>query len=109
MWKFEYIYYSDGSVETAGPVNLSIAGQDADATAEIDKAKQELLEKLETVRDESLAAAEEAKQDLTNVNTKVDSAKAELTQAKQQLTTVSDDLSKAKTDFQNAVSAVDTK
>ena len=27
LWKFEYIYYSDGSVEIAGPVNLSIAGQ----------------------------------------------------------------------------------
>ena len=28
LWKFEYIYYSDGSVEIAGPVNLSIAGED---------------------------------------------------------------------------------
>lgn len=28
LWKFEYIYYSDGSVEIAGPVNLSISGQD---------------------------------------------------------------------------------
>ena len=28
LWKFDYVYYSDGSVEIAGPVNLSIAGQD---------------------------------------------------------------------------------
>lgn len=28
LWKFEYIYYSDGSVEIAGPVNLSISGED---------------------------------------------------------------------------------
>lgn len=26
LWKFEYIYYSDGSVEVTTPVNLSIAG-----------------------------------------------------------------------------------
>lgn len=26
LWKFEYIYYSDGSVEVTSPVNLSIAG-----------------------------------------------------------------------------------
>lgn len=26
LWKFEYIYYSDGSVEITPPVNLSIAG-----------------------------------------------------------------------------------
>lgn len=28
LWKFEYIYYSDGSVEVTQPVNLSIAGGD---------------------------------------------------------------------------------
>lgn len=27
LWKFEYAYYSDGSVEVTQPVNLSIAGQ----------------------------------------------------------------------------------
>lgn len=33
LWKFEYIYYSDGSVEITQPVNLSIAGADgADGT-----------------------------------------------------------------------------
>ena len=127
LWKFEYIYFSDGSVEIAGPVNLSIAGQDADATEAINKTKQELLEKLETVRDdslaavdeakqqlvtvrnESLAAAEEAKQGLINVNTKVDNAKAELTQAKQQITNVASELTTAKQDLADSVSAVNTK
>ncbi len=28
LWKFEYIYYSDGSVETTQPTNISIAGAD---------------------------------------------------------------------------------
>lgn len=28
LWKFEYIYYSDGSVENTQPVNISIAGAD---------------------------------------------------------------------------------
>lgn len=28
LWKFEYIYYSDGSVEVTQPVNVSIAGVD---------------------------------------------------------------------------------
>lgn len=28
LWKFEYIYYSDGSVEVTAPVNISIAGAD---------------------------------------------------------------------------------
>lgn len=27
LWKFEYIYYSDGSVEVTSPVNLSIVGE----------------------------------------------------------------------------------
>ena len=26
LWKFEYIYYSDGSVEVTSPINISIAG-----------------------------------------------------------------------------------
>ena len=30
LWKFEYIYFSDGSVEVAEPVNLSIAGDKGD-------------------------------------------------------------------------------
>lgn len=30
LWKFERIYFSDGSLETVGPVNLSVAGTDID-------------------------------------------------------------------------------
>lgn len=30
LWKFEYIYYSDGSVEVTDPVSLSVAGQNGD-------------------------------------------------------------------------------
>ena len=28
LWRFEYVYYSDGSVETTQPANISIAGTD---------------------------------------------------------------------------------
>lgn len=28
LWKFEYVYYSDGSVEVTSPTNISIAGAD---------------------------------------------------------------------------------
>lgn len=28
LWKFEYVYYSDGSVEVTSPINISIAGAD---------------------------------------------------------------------------------
>ena len=86
LWTRTVIIYTNGDSTTS--YQISYIAKDADATAAIDKTKQELLEKLETVRDDSLAAVEEAKQ---------------------QLTTVADDLSKAKTDFQNAVSEVDTK
>lgn len=86
LWIRTVIIYTNGESSTS--YQISYIPKDADATAAIDKTKQELLEKLETVRDDSLAAVEEAKQ---------------------QVTTVADDLSKAKTDFQNAVSAVDTK
>ena len=86
LWTRTVIIYTNGESTTS--YQISYIAKDADATAAIDKTKQELLEKLETVRDDSLAAAEAAKQ---------------------QVTTVADDLSKAKTDFQNAVSAVDTK
>ena len=27
LWKFEYIYYSDGTIEVTEPINLSVAGQ----------------------------------------------------------------------------------
>ena len=86
LWTRTVIIYTNGESTTS--YQISYIAKDADATAAIDKTKQELLEKLDTVRDDSLAAVEEAKQELT---------------------TVADDLSQAKTDLQNAVSAVDTK
>ena len=86
LWTRTVIIYTNGDSTTS--YQISYIPKDADATAEIDKTKQELLEKLDTVRNDSLAAVEETKQ---------------------QLTTVANDLSKAKTDLQNAVSEVDTK
>lgn len=86
LWTRTVIIYTNGESTTS--YQISYIAKDADATAAIDKTKQELLEKLDTVRNDSLAAVEEAKQELS---------------------TVADDLSKAKTDFQNAVSEVDTK
>lgn len=86
LWTRTVYIYTNGESTTS--YQISYIAKDADATAAIDKTKQELLEKLDTVRNDSLAAADEAKQELA---------------------TVSDDLSKAKTDLQNAVSAVDTK
>ena len=86
LWTRTVIIYTNGSSTTS--YQISYIAKDADATAEIDKAKQELLEKLETVRDDSLEAVDEAKQGLINVNTKVDNAKAEIDKAKQDLTDV---------------------
>ena len=86
LWTRTVIIYTNGESTTS--YQISYIAKDADATAAIDKTKQELLEKLDTVRNDSLAAVEEAKQELT---------------------TVADDLSQAKTDLHNAVSAVDTK
>lgn len=86
LWTRTVIIYTNGDSTTS--YQISYIAKDADATAAIDKTKQELAEKIDTVRNDSLAAVEEAKQELT---------------------TVADDLSKAKTDLQNAVSAVDTK
>jgi methyl-accepting chemotaxis protein len=112
LWKFEYIYYSDGSVEITQPVNLSIAGADADTTGiteALDKTKQELTalsEKTEKVRDDSLAAVNEAKQKLSTVANDLSKAKTDLQNA---VGVVADDLNAAKQDLQNAVSEVDTK
>ena len=30
LWKFEYIYYSDGTIEVTDPINLSVAGQNGE-------------------------------------------------------------------------------
>ena len=86
LWTRTVIIYTNGESTTS--YQISYIAKDADATAAIDKTKQELLEKLDTVRNDSLAAAEEAKQ---------------------QVTTVADELSTAKQDLQNAVNTVDTK
>lgn len=86
LWTRTVIIYTNGESTTS--YQISYIPKDGDATGEIDKTKQELLEKLETVRDDSLAAVEEAKQELG---------------------TVANELNTAKQDFQNAVSAVDTK
>lgn len=94
MWSYDVITYTNDTSLVTKPAVIGARGDDgldADTTGiteALDKAKQELLEKLDTVRNDSLAAVGEAKQELT---------------------TVADDLSKAKTDLQNAVSAVDTK
>lgn len=32
LWKFDYIYYSDGSVKVTSPINISIAGADGKTT-----------------------------------------------------------------------------
>ena len=104
LWVRTVIIYTNGESTTS--YQISYIPKDADATGEIDKTKQELLEKLETVRDDSLAAVEEAKEQLETVR---NDSLAAAEEAKQQVTTVADDLSKAKTDFQNAVNTVDTK
>ena len=90
LWTRTVIIYTNGSSTTS--YQISYIDKDADATAAIDKTKQELLEKLETVRDDSLEAVDETKQGLINVNTKVDNAKAEIDKAKQDLTAVQNTL-----------------
>ena len=86
LWTRTVYIYTNGESTTS--YQISYIAKDADASAEIDKTKQELLEKLDTVRNDSLAAVEEAKQELG---------------------TVANELNTAKQDFQNAVNAVDTK
>ena len=104
LWVRTVIIYTNGESTTS--YQISYIPKDGDATGEIDKTKQELLEKLETVRDDSLAAVEEAKEQLETVR---NDSLAAAEEAKQQVTTVANELSTAKQDFQNAVSAVDTK
>lgn len=73
LWKFEYIYYSDGSVETVGPVNLSIAGADADTSGVTDAINK------------NNQAVAEAKQQLTTVANDLTQAKQDLASQAQQL------------------------
>ena len=104
LWVRTVIIYTNGESTTS--YQISYIPQDGDASGEIDKTKQELLEKLETVRDDSLAAVEEAKEQLETVR---NDSLAAAEEAKQQVTTVANELNTAKQDFQNAVNAVDTK
>ena len=66
LWKFEYIYYSDDSVEVTQPVNLSIAGADAD-TAGVTAAISEIDSKANSLR-----------ADLTNVSNSLSNAASQL-------------------------------
>mgnify|MGYP001622981968 CR=1 FL=1 len=83
LWTRTVLIYTNGESTTS--YQISYIAKDADATAEIDKTKQELLEKLETVRDDSLAAVEDAKQELTTVADDLSQAKQDLTNQAQQL------------------------
>ncbi|MES5403702.1 hypothetical protein ABVL58_01865 [Streptococcus infantarius] len=97
MWSYDVITYTNDTSLVTEPAVIGARGDDgldADTTGiteALDKAKQELTAlsaNIEKVRNDSLAAVEEAKQ---------------------QLTTVANDLNAAKQDLQNAVSEVDTK
>ena len=85
LWTRTVIIYTNGESTTS--YQISYIPQDGDASGEIDKTKQELLEKLETVRDDSLAAVEEAKEELTTVADDLSQAKQDLTSQAQQLQT----------------------
>ena len=84
LWTRTVFIYTNGKSTTS--YQISYIPNDADATAEIDKTKQELLEKLETVRDDSLASAEEAKQQITAVANDLSTAKQDLQEQASQLT-----------------------
>ena len=83
LWTRTVIIYTNGESTTS--YQISYIAKDADATEAIDKTKQELLGKLETVRDDSLAAVGEAKQELTTVADDLSKAKQDLTSQAQQL------------------------
>ena len=104
LWTRTVIIYTNGSSTTS--YQISYIAKDADATAEIDKAKQELLEKLETVRDESLEAVDEAKQQLVTVR---DESLAAAEEAKQGLINVASELNTAKQELADSVTAVNNK
>lgn len=101
LWTRTVIIYTNGESTTS--YQISYIAKDADATAEIDKTKQELLEKLETVRDDSLAAVGEAKQQLTTVADDLSQAKQDLTNQAQQLQAQAN----AQSELTNRVSSVE--
>lgn len=83
LWKFEYIYYSDGSVEVTQPVNLSIAGADADTTGVTDAINQ--------------------------TNQTVESLQSSVSQAQSDLATVSSNLTQARQNLESSIASVNTK
>lgn len=83
LWKFEYVYYSDGSVEVSEPVNLSIAGADADTTGVTDAINQ--------------------------TNQTVSSLQNSVSQAQSDLATVSSNLTQARQNLENSIASVNTK
>ena len=83
LWKFEYVYYSDGSVEVAQPVNLSIAGADADTTGITDAINQ--------------------------TNQTVTSLQNSISQAQSDLATVSSNLTQARQNLEGSIASVNTK
>ena len=97
MWSYDVITYTNDTSLVTEPAVIGARGNDgldADTTGiteALDKAKKELTTlsaNVDKVRDDSLAAVNEAKK---------------------QLATVASDLNTAKQDLQNAVGAVDTK
>ena len=83
LWKFEYVYYSDDSVEITQPVNLSIAGADADTTGITD-------------------AINQTNQTVVNLQNSV-------SQAQSDLATVSSNLTQARQNLESSIASVDTK
>ena len=83
LWKFEYVYYSDGSVEVIGPANLSIAGADADTTGITDAINQ--------------------------TNQTVTSLQNSVSQAQSDLATVSSNLTQARQNLESSIASVNTK
>lgn len=83
LWKFEYIYYSDDSVEVTQPVNLSIAGADADTTGVTD-------------------AINQTNQTVANLQNSV-------SQAQSDLATVSSNLTQARQNLESSIASVNTK
>lgn len=95
MWSYDVITYTNDTSLVTEPAVIGARGDDgldADTTGiteALDKAKQELTAlsaNIEKVRDDSLAAVEEAKQQLTTVANDLNTAKQDLQTQASQLT-----------------------
>lgn len=95
MWSYDVITYTNDTSLVTEPAVIGARGDDgldADTTGiteALDKAKQELTAlsaNIEKVRDDSLAAVEEAKQQLTTVANELSTAKQDLQTQASQLT-----------------------